>query len=335
MEQRRLGKTDVFVTEVGLGTAPLGGLFTSVTEEAATETINAALDGGIRFFDTAPWYGFGQAEQRLGRCLQSATQPLVISSKVGRLLDPCEHAPEDWPEWPDKLDLAPRHNYGYEGVHRSFEDSLARLGLPRIDVLFVHDIGRMTHGEGHGRHFKDAMGGGLRALQELRDDGKIGALGIGVNEVEVLHEALDVAAWDVFLLAGRYTLLEQEPALSSLLPACLRAGTSVVIGGAFNSGLLAGGGTYNYADAPPSIIERRDALRDICFACDVSLEAAALQLPLAHPAVASLLIGCRTPEEVRANLDHVSKEVPRQLWADLFSAGLLAEDTPFPEPKPL
>jgi D-threo-aldose 1-dehydrogenase len=330
MEQRRLGKTDVYVTEVGLGTAPLGGLFTSVTEEAATETINAALDGGIRFFDTAPWYGFGQAEQRLGRRLQSATEPLVISSKVGRLLDPCEHAPEDWPEWPDKLDLAPRHDYGYEGVHRSFEDSLARLGLPRIDVLFVHDIGRMAHGEDHGRHFADAMGGGLRALQELRDDGKIGALGIGVNEVEVLHEALDVAAWDVFLLAGRYTLLEQEPALSSLLPACVRAGTSVVIGGAFNSGLLAGGGTYNYEAAPQKIIRRRDSLLQVCGRHGIPLEAAALQLPLAHPAVASLLVGCRTPHEVRENLDHVSRALPKEFWSELVSMGLLPEAIPLP-----
>ena len=316
------------MTKVGLGTAPIAGMFTSVSDAVAAETVQAALDGGIRFFDTAPWYGFGRAEQRVGEGLRKVTEPLVVSTKVGRLLEPCVHAPGDWPEWPDKLPLAPRHDYGYEGVHRSFEDSLQRMGIPRIDVLFLHDIGRLTHGADHDRHFSDAMGGGLRALQELRDDGKIGALGIGVNEVEVLREALDVAEWDVFLLAGRYTLLEQEPALSALLPACQRAGTSVVIGGAFNSGLLAGGGTYNYAEASPEILKRRDDLRDTCRTYDISLEAAALQFPLAHPAVASLLVGCRSPEEVRANLDHVSVKIPIALWSDLVTRGLICGNIP-------
>ena len=219
LELVRLGRSDVFVTRIGLGTAALAGMFESVTEEVASQTVCAALDGGIRFFDTAPWYGFGSAEQRVGHGLRGLTEPVVLSTKVGRVLEPCVHGPDDWPEWPDKLPLAPRHDYGYEGVHRSFEDSLKRLDLPRIDVLFLHDIGRMTHGADHDRHYRDAMAGGLRALQELRAAGKIGALGVGVNEVEVLREALDVAAWDVFLLAGRFTLLEQEPALSTLLPA--------------------------------------------------------------------------------------------------------------------
>ncbi len=333
MEQRRLGNTDVRVTTLGLGTAPLGGLFTSVTEEAAAQTIAAALEGGIRFFDTAPWYGFGRAEQRMGNRLRGAQESLVVSTKVGRLLEPCVHAPGDWPEWEDKLPFAPRHDYGYEGVHRSFEDSLTRLGLPRIDVLFLHDIGCLTHGAEHDRHFSDAMEGGLRALQELRAAGKIGALGIGVNEVEVLSQALDVAAWDVFLLAGRYTLLEQEPALTSLFPACQRAGTSIVIGGAFNSGLLAGGDTYNYTNATEKILHRRDALLRVCRRHDIALEAAALQLPLAHPAVASVLVGCRTPQEVHANLDHVSKGIPCALWADLMSEGLLDEAVPISEKR--
>lgn len=327
MEQRRLGDTDVHVTTMGLGAAPLAGLFAPVTEAVAAETIQAALDGGIRFFDTAPWYGFGLAERRVGDALRSPTpgaaEPVVISTKVGRLLDPTVHAAGDWPEWPSKLPFAPRHDYGYEGVHRSFEDSLQRLGLARVDVLFLHDIGRLTHGADHDRHFRDAMDGGLRALQELRAAGKIGALGIGVNEVDVLREALDVAAWDVFLLAGRYTLLEQEPALTNLLPACQRAGTSVVIGGAFNSGLLAGGSTYNYAAASPEVLQRRDRLAEVCREHGVALEAAALQFPLAHPAVVSVLVGCRSPDEVRANLHHMIGKVPDALWSDLASRDLL------------
>ncbi len=323
MEQRPLGTTDLHVSVMGLGTAPLAGMYDPVDRASAQATMQAALDGGIRFFDTAPWYGLGCAERRVGDGLRDVVAPVILSTKVGRLLEPTVHGPGDWPEWPCKLPFAPRFDYGYDAVHRSFEDSLQRLGLARIDVLFLHDIGAVVHGSEHRRHFDDAMGGGLRALMELRDAGRIGAIGIGVNEVEVLMEALDQAAWDVFLLAGRYTLLEQEPALSTLLPACERAGTSVVIGGAFNSGLLAGGGTYNYAAAPPELIARRDLLVDICRTHGVALEAAALQFPLAHPAVASVLVGCRSAGEVHANLGHMAATIPPSLWAALAERGLL------------
>jgi len=216
------------------------------------------------------------------------------------------------------------HDYGREGVLRSFEESLERMGLERVDTLFLHDIGRMTHDGEHDQHFADAMGGGLVALQELKAAGRIGAIGIGVNETEVLLAAMDHADWDVFLLAGRYTLLEQG-ALDELLPRCERAGTSVVIGGAYNSGLLAGGRTWNYAQAPTELIERRDRLARVVREFDVALEAAALQFPLAHPAVASVLVGCRTPEEVRANLVHFAAPVPAELWPRLVADGLLDE----------
>ncbi|QDV04664.1 Pyridoxal 4-dehydrogenase [Planctomycetes bacterium Poly30] len=322
MEQRTLGSTDVSVTRIGLGTAPLAGMFEPVAESVARATVQAAIDGGIRFFDTAPWYGFGCAERRVGDALRDFDGPFVLSTKVGRLLESAQHAPGDWPGWPAKLPFAPRPDYGYDAVHRSFEDSLQRLGLARVDALFLHDIGRMTYGDDHGRHFEDAMNGGVRALLELRDAGKIGAIGIGVNEVEVLMEALDRAQWDMFLLAGRYTLLEQEPALSRLFPACERAGTSIVIGGAFNSGLLAGGGTYNYADAPAELIQRRDTLREACKEFDVALEAAALQFPLRHEIVTSVLMGCRSPEEVHANLTHATSSIPKELWEHLAERGV-------------
>lgn len=291
-------------------------MYEPVGDGAARATIAAALEGGVRFFDTAPWYGLGRGERRTGDALRTVPESITLSTKVGRLLDPQPGAAEPWPEWPERLPFIPRHEYGYEAVHRSFEDSLQRLGLARVDVLFLHDIGRMTHGDAHEKHFADAMSGGLRALLELRDAAKIGAIGIGVNEVEVLKEALDVARWDAFLLAGRYTLLEQEPALSELFPACQRAGTSVIVGGVFNSGLLAGGGTYNYAAAPQELLQRRDELRAACAHHGVALEAAAIQYPLRHPAVTSVLLGCRSADEVRANLGHAQAEIPQALWQD-------------------
>ncbi|MEM9800430.1 MAG: aldo/keto reductase, partial [Planctomycetota bacterium] len=311
----RLGRTDVEVTTFGLGTAPLGGLFEPVSDAAAASTIAAAWDGGVRFFDTAPWYGFGRAERRVGDGLRGRAGA-TLATKVGRLLVASDDPPGPENGWPDPLPFAPIHDYGYDAVHRSFEDSLQRLGLARIDVLFVHDIGRMTHEDGHERHFDDAMDGGLRALTELRAAGRIGAIGIGVNEIEVLLRAMDRADWDVFLLAGRYTLLEQG-ALDELLPACERSGTSVVVGGAFNSGLLAGGSTWNYSEAPAELVARRDRLAQIAREHDVALEAAALRFPLAHPAVPSVLVGCRSEREVRANLAHFAAEIPRVFWEAL------------------
>ncbi len=319
----RLGRTDVEVTTLGLGTAPLGGLFEAVDDEDAAAVLDAAWEGGIRFFDTAPWYGFGRAETRVGPALQGRAG-WSLSTKVGRLLEPSDHPPGPENGWPDPLPFAPVHDYGREGVLRSFEESLERMGLEQVDTLFLHDIGRMTHGGEHDQHFADAMGGGLVALQELKAAGRIGAIGIGVNETEVLLAAMDHADWDVFLLAGRYTLLEQG-ALDELLPRCQRAGTSVVVGGAYNSGLLAGGRTWNYAQAPTELIERRDRLARIVREFDVALEAAALQFPLAHPAVASVLVGCRTPEEVRANLAHFAAPIPAELWPRLVADGLLDE----------
>jgi D-threo-aldose 1-dehydrogenase len=319
----RLGRTDVEVTTLGLGTAPLGGLFEPVSDADAAAVIDAAWEGGVRFFDTAPWYGFGRAETRVGPALRGRAG-WSLSTKVGRLLEPSDAPPGPENGWPDPLPLAPVHDYGREGVLRSFEESLDRMGLERVDTLFLHDIGRMTHGGEHERHFGEAMGGGLAALQELKAAGRVGAIGIGVNETEVLLAAMDHADWDVFLLAGRYTLLEQE-ALDELLPRCERAGTSVVVGGAFNSGLLAGGSTWNYAQAPTELIERRDRLARAVREFDVALEAAALQFPLAHPAVASVLMGCRTPEEVRANLAHFAAPIPAELWPRLVADGLLDE----------
>ena len=222
------------------------------------------------------------------------------------------------------------YDYSYDGIMRSFEDSLQRLGLARIDILYVHDIGAMQHGsEAHPALMRTLRDSGYRALEDLRDAGAVRAIGIGVNEREVLLEALEWGDWDAFLLAGRYTLLEQAP-LEDLLPKCLRAGTSIVIGGPLNSGILAGRDTWNYETAPPAIVARVNAIKAVCDSHRVPLAAAALQFPLAHPAVAAVIPGPRDVEEFHANLKLLRHPIPVRLWADLRDAGLLHPNAPTP-----
>ena len=316
--------------KLGMGCAPLGGLLEKVTQQAATATLEAALAAGIRYFDTAPFYGFGLSERRVGDMLRDRPDTL-LSTKVGRLLakgaweNPAEHG------WPAALPFHHVYDYGYDGVMRSYEDSLQRLGMDRIDVLFVHDIGAFTHSdpEEEQRHFRDAMSGGYRALDELRRAGDVRAIGIGVNEIDVSMRTLEHGDWDVFLLAGRYTLLEQDP-LDALFPACERLGTSIVVGGPYNSGILVGGETWNYAAAPEDMRQRVAAMRDVCAAHGVPLPAAALQFCLAHPVVSTVIPGARTAAEFRETVAWIEMTIPAALWSDLKSAGLLAAAAPTP-----
>ncbi len=328
---RRLGTTSVTVTTMGFGCAPIGGLLDAVDERPAREALEVAWDGGVRYFDTAPFYGFGASERRAGDALRAHPRDeYVLSTKAGRLLVPDPNPPGAANGWENPLSFRPVHDYGYDAVRRSLEDSLQRLGLERVDVLLLHDIGVFTHGEAdHPAHFEAAMTGGLKALREMKDEGLIGAYGIGVNEIAVLMAAMERGDWDCFLLAGRYTLLEQE-ALDELLPLCQARSTSIICGGPYNSGLLAGGSTWNYAEAPPDLIARRDRLAAICNSHGVSLRAAALQFPLAHPAVASVIPGARTPEEARDNLARLAEPVPRALWQELQHEGLLRPHAPIP-----
>jgi D-threo-aldose 1-dehydrogenase len=330
LQTRRLGRTDVAVTILGLGAAPLGGLLDPVADEAAEGALQAAWEGGVRFFDTAPFYGFGRSERRVGDALRHRRRDsYVLSTKAGRLLAPDPDPPGAENGWVNPLPFRPVHDYGYDAVRRSLEDSLQRLGLHRVDVLLLHDIGAFTHGADAAPHFEAAMTGGLKALQALKAEGTIGAYGIGVNETAVLMDALDRGDWDCFLLAGRYTLLEQD-ALDDLLPACQARGTSVIVGGPYNSGLLAGGDTWNYAKAPHELIARRDRLAAVTAAHGVSLRAAALQFPLAHPAVASVIPGARTRDEANDNLARLAEPVPAALWQALVAEGLLRPDAPVP-----
>jgi D-threo-aldose 1-dehydrogenase len=223
----------------------------------------------------------------------------------------------------------PVFDYSYDGIMRSFEASLQRLGLARIDILLVHDIGARQHGTAHPRLMRSLRQSGYRALESLRSTGTVPAIGIGVNEREVLLEALEWGAWDVFLLAGRYTLLEQAP-IEDLLPKCAAAGTSIVIGGPLNSGILAGRDSWNYAPAPPEIVARAAAIRAVCDRHQVPLVAAALQFPLAHPAVAAIIPGPRSAAEFAGNLELLRRPIPAALWAELRDAGLLHPDAPTP-----
>lgn len=329
-ETRHLGRTPLRLTVLGLGTGTLGGHRIPVTREEGEAVVQAAWSAGVRYFDTAPFYGFGKACRIVGDALRELPrEEWVLSTKAGRLLRPQANAGT-----PGAL----RHpmpfedvfDYSYDGIMRSFEDDLQRLGLARIDVLYVHDIGARQHGKnGHPGIMRTLRDSGYRALEELRSSGQLRAIGIGVNEWEVLREAIDWGDWDVFLLAGRYTLLEQTP-LDDLLPQCLRSGISVVIGAPFNTGILAGRDTWNYRLAPPEIADRVKMIKTICDSHRVPLVAAALQFPLAHPAVAAILPGPRNVDEFDVNAKLLRYPIPSALWADLRKAELLHPDAPTP-----
>jgi D-threo-aldose 1-dehydrogenase len=329
-EKRRIGRTSLEVTPLGLGCATLGGSRIDVSGEEAEAIVRAAWAAGVRYVDTAPYYGFGQAERCVGDAMRWVPRDeWVLSTKVGRLLRPHASAAEA-DERRRLLPFDAVYDYSYDGIMRSFEDSLQRLGLARIDILYVHDIGAMQHGEeAHPRLMRTLRDSGYRALEQLRAGGVIRAIGIGVNEREVLLEALEWGQWDAFLLAGRYTLLEQKP-LDDLLPKCVSAGTSIVVGGPLNSGILAGRDTWNYQTAPPEVVARVNAIKAVCDSHKVPLAAAALQFPLAHPAVAAIIPGPRNVEEFHNNLELLRYPIPARLWADLRDAGLLRPEAPVP-----
>lgn len=329
-EKRRVGRTDLEMTTLGLGGATLAGIFAPVSYEQARATVAHALDAGITYVDTAPQYGLGRSEHIVGEAVREASPRPVISTKVGRLLRPVSPAQQDKGNWVDPLPFNQHYDYSYDGVMRSFEDSLQRLGLERVDIVYVHDIGVATHGvEGNRPLWKQLETGGYKALRELRDGGVIKAIGLGVNEWEVLMDAFALGDWDVFLLAGRYTLLEQT-SLDPFLTTCVKRGASVVVGGPFNSGILVGGATFNYAKAPEDVVTRVQAIEAVCKDFGVPLPAAALQFPLTHPAVCNVLPGPRSPAELDGILGWWDTPIPAGLWSALAEKGLLAEGTPVP-----
>jgi D-threo-aldose 1-dehydrogenase len=327
-------RTSLEVTELGLGGATYAGILGGdVPEDQARATVKAALDKGIRYFDTAPQYGFGRSEHVLGDALRWARDGSAISTKVGRLLRPVRTEAERTYQhnWVQPFAFDQVYDYSYGGVMRSFEDSLQRLGLSSVDILYVHDIGVMTHGAEENKRLWTQLsdGGGFRALTELKEKGLISAIGLGVNEWEVLMEAFKLGDWDVFLLAGRYTLLEQT-SLSPFLTTCLERGSTVVVGGPFNGGALMGTGNWNYGKAPQHILDRVRALEEFCESQGVAIGAAALQFPLAHPAVCNILPGPKSPEELDGILDWWNAKIPDSFWDALADKGLVAKGTPLP-----
>jgi D-threo-aldose 1-dehydrogenase len=330
LAKRQIGNTGLEVTELGLGTAAMAGNHRPVSVEDHREALQAGMGGGINFLDTAPFYGFGRSEHFAGDELRLRSD-WILSTKAGRLLEPGPAPQHEAVEWPGCFPFRQVYDYSYDGVMRSYEMSLQRLGLDRIDILLLHDIGEMQHGaEANAPLQADAMSGGYKALDELRSNGDIKAIGLGVNEREVCIEAMQHGHWDAFLLAGRYTLLEQTP-LDDLIPACVKANTSIILGGPFNSGILAGGNTWNYATAPADVVDKANAIRKVCDAHNVPLAAAAMQFPLGHEVVCSVIPGPRSAQEMNTLFDWFKLDIPAALWTDLKGEGLLHEQAPVPK----
>lgn len=329
LSSRSIGKTTLKVTELGLGCAAMAGNHRSVADADIAGAIEEGLSSKIRYVDTAPFYGFGRSEHFVGRGLRHRDN-YVLSTKAGRLLAPGYPTDSSAAEWPGSFPFHQVYDYTYDGVMRSYEDSLQRLGVSSIDILLLHDIGEMQHGEqDNTRYFADAMSGGYKALDELRSAGDVTAIGLGVNEKQVCLNAMEYGHWDTFLLAGRYTLHEQTP-IDDLFPACEKSGTSIILGGPFNSGILVGGDTWNYAKAPPEVVQKVAAISAVCASHSVELPAAALQFPLGSSLVSSVIPGPRSAAEVKQILTWFDADIPSSLWSDLKTEGLLHIDTPLP-----
>ena len=331
----RLGNGGIDFTELGFGSAPLGNLYRAISDEEAHGVLQAAWDSGSRFFDTAPLYGLGLSETRVGNFLRGKRRDdYVISTKVGRLMKVCP--PEQrtgigkFFETPNRQEV---YDYSYDGVMRSFEASFERTGLDRFDIVFVHDVDIFTHGSkaASDARIDEFMKSGYYALLSLRDQGVIKAIGGGINEWQVCEALARRGDFDLFLLAGRYTLLEQE-ALDSFLPLRDERGIGIVLGGPYNSGILARGPSddaqYNYANAPAEVIDRVRRINAACERHGVKMIEAALNFPLRHPSVVSVIPGGQSVTEVKSNRDILGKDIPEALWAELKSEGLMRSDAP-------
>lgn len=341
MARRPLGRSGLDVTILGFGAAPLGDLYARLDDATAIATVEAAYDAGIRLFDTSPHYGNGLSEHRCGTALRRVPRAsVVLSSKVGRCME-VRSAPEGRaaagtasPGFAGGFPHRARFDYSYDGTLRSFEQSLLRLGVDRLDIALIHDADVWTHGTADiDARFREAMDGAYRALARLKAEGAVRAIGVGINEAEMCVRFARAGDFDAMLLAGRYSLLEQ-PAQSEFLPLAQARGIGVMLGGVFNSGILAtgavSGGRYNYRQAPPEVIERVGRIARVCAAHGVGLADAALRFALAHPAVACVVVGAVTPEEVARNAASLRRPIPTALWQDLKAQGLLAVDIPTP-----
>jgi D-threo-aldose 1-dehydrogenase len=340
---RAVGRSGLRVSALGFGGAPLGDLYARLDDETAIATVAAAHAAGIRLFDTSPHYGNGLSEHRFGTAFRRVPRDsFVLSTKVGRCMDPrggsdgggtpCQGVTS--PGFAGGLPHRSVFDYSYDGALRSFEQSLLRLGVDRVDILLIHDVDTWTHGpDDLESRFREAMGGAYRALDALRAEGVVRAIGVGLNDAGMCARFAQAGDFDCMLLAGRYSLLEQ-PGLDDFLGLAGRQGIAVLLGGVFNSGILATGpregARYNYAPASPEIIERVRRIEAVCVAHNVALVDAALRFPFGNSAVASVIIGAVAPEEVRRSVESLGRQIPPALWADLKREGLLRADAPTP-----
>jgi D-threo-aldose 1-dehydrogenase len=337
-QTRKLGKSGVALTQLGFGGAPLGELFVRVDEATAAATLQAAWDAGVRYYDTAPYYGRGLSEIRYGRFLDAKPRSdFVLSSKVGRWFFPPARPDEfqTGPVWAGGLRFEHVHDYSYDGIMRSYEQSQMRLGMNRIDLLLIHDLDFWFHTTEAkvAAHLSQLFTSGWRALDQLRSHGLVRGVGAGINELGMMPRFLDALPLDFFLVALRYTLMEQE-VLEAEFPYCERAGVGIVIGGVYSSGITATGpiegAKYNYSDATPEVMERVRRMQAVCATHSTPLAAAALQFPLAHPIVASVIPGAISPDQVRQNVENFRRPIPAPLWSDLKREGLISERAPTP-----
>jgi D-threo-aldose 1-dehydrogenase len=325
LAKARIGKTGLEVTRMGMGSAPLGGLFEDVPQARALEVVHRALSLEINFFDTAPLYGHGKSETYLGEALAGVPRSsFVLATKVGRLLVPADPSRIEGREFDHPFPFQPVFDFSYDAVMRSFEESLQRLHLDHIDLLHIHDPDE---------HYEEALKGAFPALAKLRSEGMIRAVGAGMNQAEMLARFAREADFDCFLLAGRYTLIDHT-GLRELLPLCVQKGISIIIGGPYNSGVLASGAKrdakFNYADAPDEILRKVRQVQAACDRHDVPMKAAALQFPLAHPAVASVIPGARSVQELEENFCLASHPISPDFWRDLRESRLIPEEAPVP-----
>ena len=347
MKTRKLGNTDLDLTVLGLGTGQLGGFqprgesdpwLESSPEDEALATIHSAVSSGITYFDTAPYYGYGRAEHRLGQVMRQVDrEKFLVSTKIGRVLSPLRSEtpkPSDYRY--GGLPFVPTFDYSYEGTMRSIEDSYQRLGLASIDIAFIHDVDLFTHKEPElvDRYFREAMEGAYVALDELRSAGIIRAIGCGLNDAVSSSRFLRAGNFDCMMLAGRYTLLDQS-ALDDMLPLCKTEGASVIIAAPFNSGISATGpikgARYDYSEASSELLEKARAIESICQRYDISLAAAALQFPFGHECVASSVPGSKKPSEVGANFNFMFTPIPDDFWKELKHESLISDLAPLPK----
>jgi D-threo-aldose 1-dehydrogenase len=337
---RQIGKTSLHISTLGFGAASMGNLYHEVTDSDARATLNTAKTAGINYFDTAPRYGAGLSERRIG----DAVRPLdksnyVLSTKVGRLLTPDRHADITQLRhgFHTPMPFEAHYDYSYDGIMRSYQDSLQRLGLAQIDILLVHDLGQLTHGTKDKHYFYQFESSGYKALEELKKSGQIKAIGLGVNEVDICKRVMNITQFDCFLLAGRYTLLEQTP-LDDFFPMCQDYGASIILGGPYNSGILATGikknitPYYDYAPASKAVIKQVNQIEAVCEEFNVPLAAAALQFPLGHSVVSSVIPGIGSAKRLAHTIKLFNRDIPNEFWQTLKNRHLLADNAPTPLP---